>query len=55
MGKRHGVGRLECADGTVYVGEWSNDFPRGKGFFICESDEKYKGEFYLGDFYDGLK
>lgn len=40
MGKKHGIGRLEVTDGIVYVGEWFNDVPRGKGFLIC-GDGKY--------------
>lgn len=28
-GKRHGMGRLTLADGTIYKGEWKNDRPDG--------------------------
>ena len=39
MGKRHGVGRLEKANGEIYLGEWENDRQRGKGILIGRSNE----------------
>ena len=55
MGKRHGVGRLELEDGSVYVGEWCNDMARGSGFLIAVSESDDKDSFYVGDLYDGVK
>ena len=51
MGKRHGVGRLEKSNGEIYIGEWENDRPRGKGIMIGKQNELV---FYVGDFFDGL-
>ena len=51
MGKRHGVGRLEKSNGEIYVGEWENDRPRGKGILIGKQNEQV---FYVGDFFEGL-
>ena len=49
-GLRHGLGRLECVDGSTYTGDWLDDHPCGYGI------ETYSdGSAYTGSFRDDLR
>ena len=54
-GKREGQGRYIYTDGSVYVGECSENYWHGKGMFTYEKDNalgllKYEGSFDSGEF-----
>jgi len=45
----NGYGLKKYKDGTIYVGEWWNDTPSGKGTVIWSD-----GSIYVGDFSKGM-
>ncbi len=49
-GKRHGFGRCDREDGTIFAGEWKNGKEHGYGMELGENG----GITYLGEFTDGV-
>lgn len=45
---REGKGKNIDEDGTIYEGEWSEDFKHGFGEEVYRSGEKYVGTFEKG-------
>lgn len=50
-GKRHGVGVLNFADGTVYAGEFQNGMNHGHGVLTFRDKSVYSGEFDDGKYH----
>ena len=47
--KVKGVGRMEYANGDIYMGEWESDQRHGKGkFFSVETNTTYEGMWLNG-------
>lgn len=45
--RRHGAGRMILPIGSMYVGNWVDDFPDGYGKNFC-FDQTYRGRFKDG-------
>lgn len=41
---REKLGKLVCADGNMYEGEWKDDCKEGKGVFVSTNGDKYEGD-----------
>ncbi|XP_029466007.1 MORN repeat-containing protein 4 isoform X2 [Rhinatrema bivittatum] len=62
-GRRHGVGQLSFADGSIYVGQFENGLFSGCGVLTFPDGSRYEGEFVQGKFqgagvftrYDNMK
>ena len=52
-GKRTGKGRYEWNDGSVYVGQWTDDLREGEGTFTWANGDSYSGA-YSNDKREGL-
>ncbi|XP_066476722.1 MORN repeat-containing protein 4 isoform X2 [Tiliqua scincoides] len=49
-GRRHGVGQLTFADGSVYLGHFENGLFNGCGVLTFADGSRYEGEFVQGKF-----
>jgi len=47
-GMRDGQGEATYSDGTMYKGQWADDFPNGQGVKILADGMQYSGEFKNG-------
>ncbi|CAH8616450.1 unnamed protein product [Heterobilharzia americana] len=45
LGERHGYGRMNYADGSIYEGDWSHNLQQGQGKYIGADGSKYTGGF----------
>uniref|UniRef100_A0A803JLE9 MORN repeat-containing protein 4 n=1 Tax=Xenopus tropicalis TaxID=8364 RepID=A0A803JLE9_XENTR len=63
VGRRHGIGQLLFADGSIYVGQFENGLFSGCGVLTFPDGSRYEGEFVQGKFqgtgvftrYDNMK
>lgn len=44
-GKKHGIGNLKFADGSIYEGKFEDGFFSGVGTLIYADGSKYEGNF----------
>uniref|UniRef100_A0A803TEN3 MORN repeat-containing protein 4 n=1 Tax=Anolis carolinensis TaxID=28377 RepID=A0A803TEN3_ANOCA len=49
-GRRHGVGQLTFADGSIYLGHFENGLFNGCGVLTFADGSRYEGEFVQGKF-----
>lgn len=47
-GKRHGQGKYQFDDGSVYEGTWRNDNQHGRGIHTFVNGERYEGSYVKG-------
>jgi hypothetical protein len=52
-GQKHGYGRAIYPDGSIYMGEWLNNLPHGKGKLKSLNTTEGQDEFYDGDWKAG--
>jgi hypothetical protein len=50
--ERHGYGVYRYSDGSVYIGEWSNNTCTGKGIYRANNGDIYRDRFINGLMYD---
>ena len=49
-GKKSGAnGTITYINGDKYVGQWSNDYPNGKGKYYFKTRERFEGNFVNGE------
>lgn len=45
LGQKHGFGRIQWPEGSVYVGQWMNDMLSGRGSLVFEGKLQVDGNF----------
>ncbi|CAH2323013.1 Hypothetical predicted protein [Pelobates cultripes] len=50
-GRRHGMGQLLFADGSIYIGQFENGLFSGYGVLTFPDGSRYEGEFLQGKFH----